>query len=429
MVRFLSGNCLIVMILFLTQPFSIACKSKTERPYPKDGPELSSEANKSNEGGSEEEQLDLLLGESGLLNQLKLAPAGSSASEDDYVDAIVLAPADDNLPAAFKPFVREDGHVYLALRRGSTPSLGLTNPAKVFGAAVRAGNRVPVKRIPATFTTPGFYQRLAEAKQQGLRVPGETSEAATKRFVLRMTEYKKPIPDGANLDEAVDLWRYRAEIGVLDFNGRLRDLVAENPKVGELFDFNFSKLGDFLDNPKLKPADLWELQQRWPWPSDHLPASSIVSYSSGATIKATSMNLLKKGFDDNRLQTSQGLGAQLAARYLKRVEGQRGFVLDFDKPFDLPMIRNDAQMKFIDQQIADGKMDLLGLQEVTQAQIKTLEEIGKRHNFEVISTRSARETRDVVTREIHPELQDHGVMFIDKNKYEILDQPVTSTYG
>ncbi|MFK7827844.1 MAG: hypothetical protein AB8G05_27095 [Oligoflexales bacterium] len=321
--------------------------------------------------------------------------------------------------------------MYLTLQRENSPSLGLSNAGKAVATFTRVSSRrIPRKDIAKTFASPDFYTRLSKAKKTGLRVPGETSEAATKRFVQRMAEFKKTIPNDVDLDDAFRLWEYRAnKLGVLDFNGRLRDLEVENPKISELYNYNFSKLKDFLDNPKLKPEDLWELQQRWPWPSDHLPASSIVQFSNGLAVKATSMNLLKKGFDDNRLQTSQGLGAQLASRYLKRVEGQRDFVLDFDKQFNLPMIRNDAQMKFIDQQITAGKIDLLGLQEVTQAQVGDLQQIGLRHNFEVIDTSSARQSRDVVTDNIDPELQDHGVIFVDKNKYDILDEPVTSTYG
>ena len=422
-------NSLIIAVKFLVlvSVINLSCKGNKQRQLSDNPPSLHDADQQS--ASKNEEQIDLLIGESGLLNQFKLTDDDSITSNNGFIDAIVVIPADEHIPHALKPYVREDGNVLLALRRSQRLSLELSSPSKAITAAVQTGRRIPVKRIPATFATPGFYQRLAEAKQQGLRVPGETSKSATDRFIQRMAEYKKTIPDGVNLDDAFDLWRFRAEIGVLDFNGKLRDLEAENPKIGELYEFNFSKLDDFLINQKLKPADLWEVQQRWPWPSDHLPASSIVELSSGASVKATSMNLLKKGFDDNRLQTSQGLGAQLASRYLKRVEGQKGFVLDFDKPFDLPSIRNDAQMKFINDQLRDGKIDLLGLQEVTEVQVAALKKIGERHNFEVISTRSARETRDVITREIHPELQDHGVIFIDKNKYEILDSPVVSTYG
>ncbi|MFK7827843.1 MAG: hypothetical protein AB8G05_27090 [Oligoflexales bacterium] len=95
-----------VGIFILILAASLACKRKIDQ-YPEDeAPLLQSNSPAAKPGGEnkEKDQLDLLVGESGLLSQFKLTEDDSEGSADDLVDAIVLVPADDQIPDAFKAF-------------------------------------------------------------------------------------------------------------------------------------------------------------------------------------------------------------------------------------------------------------------------------------------------------------------------------------
>ena len=221
-------------------------------------------------------------------------------------------------------------------------------------------------------------------------------------------------------------WRYN-DSGCLAFNRKISSLDGTKKiNQDELCDYNFSSLfHKYLHDEELDPSIMWELFRQWPWPSDHLIASSVVDIE-GYQLHISSMNLLKKGFDDNRLQTSQGLGGHLASRHLKRDESGK-FILDEEnsKDWDLAGIREKAQMRFIEGQIFAEHVDLLGLQEVSTLQVGALREIADRYNYKLISTNSGRVSKDPLSGKAEENLQDVGVILVNLSKFRFID----STYS
>lgn len=206
----------------------------------------------------------------------------------------------------------------------------------------------------------------------------------------------------------------------------------------------------------MTPKELFEVTNNWPWPSDHLPAVSRVDFGD-SSVKVGTLNLLKKGFDDNRLQTSQGLGPQLASRFLEPLHSTRPDARVAVKPsavketgtlprqrpertnwkfseiqakdgWDINQIRQDAQATFIEKRLRSREVNLLGLNEVSSIQSKSLIEIAKRNDFLAIVTPSKRNARDTVTGQVETDLLDNGVILINAKKFEIVEDVKVSGY-
>ncbi|WP_086931532.1 hypothetical protein [Agarilytica rhodophyticola] len=245
--------------------------------------------------------------------------------------------------------------------------------------------------------------------------------------------------------------------GSLAPNGAI-SFLNDNHKLSmkEVYQANFSKLDQYVNNANLTPTELWEVARVWPWPSDHLPAVSEVKIAGEpGAMKVATMNLLKQGFDDNRLQTSQGLGGQLSSRYVhkedERVSEQPlvkpSTVQGKEKPtfarreatpwrdsrgvgkdWNLPALRRQAQNAYINDQLKAKTMHLLGLNEVTSQHATEIQSIARDNSFAAIITPSARKSRDVVDGSVNPALQDNGVVLVDTEKYEVLGEPIVSSY-
>lgn len=223
----------------------------------------------------------------------------------------------------------------------------------------------------------------------------------------------------------------------------------------EVYQANFSQLETYTSNTALTPTELWEVKRMWPWPSDHLPAISDVTIPGVPPMKVGTMNLLKQGFDDNRLQTSQGLGGQLSSRYLQKEDepvSTQALLRPSDnigrkapayrmkeakqwqdsermgKDWNLPTMRREAQNEYIAKQLNNKAIGLLGLNEVTSQHAQEIRKIAKDSAFSVVVTPSTRISRDLVDGSKNPDLQDNGVILFDKSKYEIVADPIVSNY-
>lgn len=391
---------------------------------------------------------------------------------DVLPDGVLVIDAQD-IPANLVKFRHSDGMIYILYERADFDSLDLAaGPSFAAAARARPVSKAvadapgvpPLKHLQVNPELDRIFSKIQQRTEffrrsgiQEVKDPADITRA--QRFADLIDDVKESVSE-AEIDEVFSEVNWRIEnTGILAPNGLISFLDGKSyASIDSVYQANFAKLDRYLENPALRPTEMWELFRSWPWPSDHLPAVSQVELDGMAgSMQVGTMNLLKKGFDDNRLQTSQGLGGQLASRHLhledpdirvdssanvkpsaaaaadqapiKRAPRPNWRIFDSaTKDWDLPTIRERSQLKFIESRMAAGEIDLLGLNEVTAKQLALLKSIGGKHSFTAIGTESGRRSRDLISGQIDPDLLDHGVILVNTAKFDIEGDPLVSNY-
>ncbi|MFK7823229.1 MAG: hypothetical protein AB8G05_03675 [Oligoflexales bacterium] len=442
-----------LLCLSLIATTAIACRPEESQESFSKGSTANIE-NKTDNTSEASENVAIYTSHSDFLNNFALVNnARNEISEKTTFNSIIVVPFDESIHGNFSEFIQDDGNLYIVASDSNNAQegigLGLTAKFKP-GKSVDYSSKITdpsgirtIKRnailksdIEAAFNSAkNVKRREFYGKSDITEINNPAALTRVDRLIASIEGVKGKVPEN-KLDEAFfELGVNFKETGILGpGGGYYSSLRGKNyTSIEDIKKLNFSDL-DLLTKDRLSPKELFEVKNNWPWPSDHLPAVSVVDFA-GAKVKVGTLNLLKKGFDDNRLQTSQGLGPQLASRYLEPVTSTRADTRPAIKPsdvkgsssvpqarperggwkfseiqakdgWDINQIRQKAQATFIEKRLQSKDVNLLGLNEVSSVQATSIIEIAKRNNFLAIVTPSKRNARDTVTGRVETDLLD-----------------------